>query len=537
VEVSDICLSSGDILYNRYVILALLGKGGMGRVYLAKDLRLEGKLWAIKESKIPVDVQQFMDEAKMLAALEHPHLPKIADYFPPSQEGYSYLVMDYIKGHTLEDIFEERGRNISYPSVVRYSIQLCDVLHYLHHQPNPVIYRDLKPSNVMIDDQDNVRLIDFGIARNYKEGQQLDTVPLGTIGFAAPEQFKKQQTDHRVDIYSLGAMIYYLLSKGEYYYSGQKPLEEIRSELSSEFIQIVNRMMMENPKERYQSTIEIKRDFEHLGSDTTVVLTSLSEEEVSSHTPHHATSETLSFKSKFVAIGSLYPRTGSSLIAGNLADYFSQNHIPTSLVESPASNYWFEYFNGEIRNPHAKRKPWARRSGLHLVTHDHLIPEEQWDKEKAYKFLMTIKQMPIVIYDVSHTWGNVTNRVILEYADEIWVVLDFDIPHINVHVHILENLKERYGTKLKLILNKVTDEKMSKRFKKELGSVDGEFPLVVELARAAQWENRLITEDTKRLHLIEHSVMNLATKIVNKNLLIANVPWYKRISKKKRIKS
>jgi serine/threonine protein kinase len=544
VDISGTCVSSGDILYSRYEISTLLGKGGMGKVYLAKDLRLEGKLWAIKESRTPIDYQQFIDEAKILASLEHPNLPKIVDYYPPSEEGYSYLVMDYIRGHTLEEIFKLQEGTFSYPSIVHYTIQLCDVFHYLHEQPSPVVYRDIKPSNVMIDVDDRVRLIDFGIARNYKEGQELDTVALGTLGFAAPEQFKKQQTDHRADIYSLGAMMYYLLSKGQYYDPEETSLTDIRPELPYSFVRIIQRMTMEDPNDRYQGTLEIKRELERLGAETTAVISYKIQNKGSSSKKHELTTGT-AVKSAFISIGSLYSRAGSSLIAGNLANYLSQNQIPTSLVESPTStNYWYNYFNGDENKPRGwislahqlsqnkaikKSNTWTLKSGLQLITHDVPVPKEQWGEEQMYKFLIAVKETPVIIHDASHLWNDVTNKVMLEFADEIWIVIDFDIAHINASANQLMNLKTKYGNRLKLILNKVADEKISKLFKQELGEIEGEFPLEASLARYAQWENKLITENMKRANVLEPFLVKLAARFVDRDLLIGYIPWYKKI--------
>jgi serine/threonine protein kinase len=547
VDISGDCVSAGDILYNRYEISTLLGKGGMGKVYLAKDLRLEGKLWAIKESRTPIDYQKFIDEAKILASLEHPNLPKIVDYYPPSKEGFSYLVMDYIKGHTLEEIFELQEGIFSYSSIVRYTIQLCDVFHYLHQQPSPIVYRDIKPSNVMIDEEDRVRLIDFGIARNYKEGQELDTVALGTLGFAAPEQYKKQQTDHRADIYSLGAMIFYLLSKGNYYDPEEMPLAHTRPELPTSFVRIIQRMTMEDPQDRYQSALEIRRELEQLGTEPTAEISYKIQNEQASSIKQDLTIGT-AVKSAFIAIGSLYSRAGSSLIAGNLANYLSQSRIPTSLVESPTStSYWYSYFNGEENRPRGwiswahqlsqnkyieKRNSWTLKSGLNLVIHDIPISREQWGEENIYKFLIAVKETPIIIHDVSYLWNDVTNKVMLEYADEIWVVIDFDIAHINAAANQLIQLKTKYGNRLKLILNKVTDEKITKLFKHELGEIQGEFPLEVALARTAQWENRLITENMNRLNPLEPVMVKLAARIVDRDLLVGYKPWYKKILKR-----
>ena len=254
---------SSTILFNRYEIQDILGKGGMGTVYLVKDIRLKGKFWAIKEVHMsPDSYQEFVDEAEMLVALEHANMPKIADYYPPNEKGQTYLVMDYIKGKTLSEIFEESGHSLSSRRVIKYAIQLCNLLDYLHnYKPTPIIYRDLKPSNVMIDENDNVQLIDFGIARKYKEGKQADTVAMGTAGFAAPEQFDDDlQTDNRTDLFSLGATIYYLLSGGKFVYSTQQPLEAINKDVPKGLSQIVQKLISFEPKDRYQNAKSLKND-------------------------------------------------------------------------------------------------------------------------------------------------------------------------------------------------------------------------------------------------------------------------------------
>lgn len=256
-------LPVNDILFDRYEIVSLLGKGGMGTVYLAKDLRLSGKYWAIKEVYLDKhQLEEFATEAKMLVDLEHPNLPKIIDYFTVKETGQTYLVMDYIKGQTLEEIYQKQNYEMSFSQVMKYSIQLCNLLDYLHsHKPTPIVYRDLKPSNVIIDEKDNVQLIDFGIARKYQEGKESDTVNIGTMGFAAPEQFEsKQQTDHRTDLYSLGAMMYYLLSGGRFYISTQKPLKQLNPNLDNEVYDIVHKFLETDPNNRYQSAKEAKQD-------------------------------------------------------------------------------------------------------------------------------------------------------------------------------------------------------------------------------------------------------------------------------------
>lgn len=212
-------LGSGFILENRYRILGRLGKGGMGVVYLAEDLRLSGRRCAIKElspAYLPQaervgTVHAFQQEAQVLARLSHPGLAKVTDVF--EQNGNWYLVMEYITGQSLEDLLAATsGGRLPLQQALNITYQLCDVLKYLHNHQPPIIFRDLKPSNVMLPTNGGIKLIDFGIARFFKPGQAKDTQAMGTPGYAAPEQYGKGQSDARTDIYGLGVLLHQMLT-------------------------------------------------------------------------------------------------------------------------------------------------------------------------------------------------------------------------------------------------------------------------------------------------------------------------------------
>src|SRR6266699_1427465 len=212
-------LPEQTLLAGRYQLLKRIGQGGMGAVYKAADTRFNNRPLAIKEMSstglTPARLQEaeaaFESEAHLLADLLHPNLPRIYEHF--TENDRSYLVMDFIEGQTLEEYLEQIGGGpLPVDQVITWAEQLCDVLNYLHsHQP-PIIFRDLKPANVMISDSGHVYLIDFGIARFFKPGKQHDTVALGSPGYAAPEQYGKAQSTPRSDIYSLGALLHHLLT-------------------------------------------------------------------------------------------------------------------------------------------------------------------------------------------------------------------------------------------------------------------------------------------------------------------------------------
>jgi serine/threonine protein kinase len=209
------------LLKGRYLIHRLMGQGGMGAVYEAVDTQaLPQRRVAVKELSLSTAVnsdrkkavRRFQREARMLRSLSHPNLPRVYDSF--NENGRYYLVMDFIQGQTLAEVMDllNRPHPLSYTDVLAYACQLCSVLDYLHRQDPPIIFRDLKPQNVMVTPGGHLYLIDFGIARVFKPGQGQDTEPLGTAGYAAPEVYNKKQSGPRSDLYSLGATLYCCLT-------------------------------------------------------------------------------------------------------------------------------------------------------------------------------------------------------------------------------------------------------------------------------------------------------------------------------------
>ena len=259
----------GQVIDDKYEILKLIGQGGMSKVYLAMDKRLN-KQWAIKEiekrtrdKNNEIVIQSAIAEANMIKQLDHPAIVRIVDII--DNGNVIYIIEDYIEGEPLSTILENSGAQPQ-DMVVEWAIQLCEALEYLHTRKPPIIYRDMKPANVMLKPDGNVKVIDFGIAREYKEQSLADTVSLGTKGYAAPEQFGgKGQTDARTDVYCLGVTLYHLLT-------GQNPCEppyEIypirhwNPQLSAGLEAIVQKCTQLNPQDRYQSCAELLYALEH----------------------------------------------------------------------------------------------------------------------------------------------------------------------------------------------------------------------------------------------------------------------------------
>jgi serine/threonine protein kinase len=242
-------LEPGIVLQRRYAIQRLIGGGGMGMVYLAHDQRLSNRPCAIKEMVDHfIDPQQrieandyFAREADTLAQLKHPAIPAISDRF--DDQNRHYLVMEYVEGRNLEEEFAVRGGPLPEGLVIDIARQLCDVLAYLHDLSPPVIYRDMKPSNVMLTEKGRVVLVDFGIARLFKAARK--GTMIGTLGFAPPEQYQGI-ADPRSDIYSLGATLHYVVTGRDpekFPPFSFPPIRDLRPDISSNLAGAIDRAL------------------------------------------------------------------------------------------------------------------------------------------------------------------------------------------------------------------------------------------------------------------------------------------------------
>lgn len=257
----------GSLINGKYRVLRVAGKGGMSVVYQAADEK-ENKIWGIKEVRrdsVPnfESVRQNMiGQAALLKQLDHPNLPKIIDVI--DTDDAIWIVMDYIEGNTLLRAIEEKGAQ-DQDDVVDWAMQLCDVLGYLHSRVPPIIYRDIKPSNVMLRPDGSIALIDLGSARVFNASGTGDASWLGTMGYAAPEQYGGLgQTDARTDIYCLGAVMYHLVtghnpSKPPY---EMVPIRQWEPSLSSGLEKIILKCTQRDPNARYGSCAELMFDLE-----------------------------------------------------------------------------------------------------------------------------------------------------------------------------------------------------------------------------------------------------------------------------------
>ncbi len=258
-------LEINSLVMEHYKILGVAGKGGMGRVYHALDIR-DGSHWAIKEDLDAAGGDFLREEAELLAQLSHPALPVSRGIC--SWQGTQYMTMQFMSGETLAGMLKKQEK---YPEtqVLDWFLQICDVLKYLHSRPKPVVYRDLKPSNIIIDEEKRIRIIDFGIAEEYTRqdgGEQMQKGGL-TKGFAAPEQYNRRfKADVRTDIYALGVTVHYLLTgknptKPPYEFL---PVRKLVPDVSPAMEEIVKKCLQPNPDMRYAGADELYDELKNI---------------------------------------------------------------------------------------------------------------------------------------------------------------------------------------------------------------------------------------------------------------------------------
>ncbi|HZD09792.1 MAG TPA: serine/threonine-protein kinase [Candidatus Binatia bacterium] len=266
-------LQPGDVLQDRYRIIGTLGVGGFSSVYQARDMRFANvtKLCAIKEMvnlapdpKIrEITTRTFEREASILATLDHPSVVSVHDYF--SEGDRSYLVLEFIRGKDLESLFGEETEVFAQEKVLDWALQICDVLSYLHrHKPDPIVFRDMKPSNVMLDPHGRIRLIDFGIAKLFQSEEKNTTI--GTEGYAPPEQYRGEASPAG-DVYGFGATLHHLLTRQDPrleppFSFQERPIHAVNPDVSPEFEQVIMRCVAYNASERYSDAAQLKQALE-----------------------------------------------------------------------------------------------------------------------------------------------------------------------------------------------------------------------------------------------------------------------------------
>lgn len=400
------------LLHNRYQLGALLGSGGYSAVYRARDLET-GRQVAIKQvtlrelgaAEMIEATDTFNRERSLLSALRHPQIPRLYDHF--SGRDHWYLVMEYLEGTTLETYLEmlTQGKAIQVDEVLAMGLQLCRVLEYLHTREPPVIFRDLKPGNIIRTPGGSLCLIDFGIARHFRPGQARDTQPLGSPGYAAPEQYGRAQSTPQTDIYSLGALLHALLSghdpAGQAF--GLSPLRLNSSTAEIELEALTQRMLSPDPSQRPTTASEVARTLEAIRQQSRVQNTTRiwqppipqdlsssagGQQQLQIQLPAQRAHSTvppfkrpISRRSVLIGLGGLTAATvvGGSIWWGNTSNTFSSSYPYIYRGHTQA-------VNGVVWSPNGRRRIasasddktvqlWNAANGEHVLTYrEHTAP-------------------------------------------------------------------------------------------------------------------------------------------------------------------
>ncbi len=356
--------NQNHLLKERYRILEPVGKGGFGAVYKAADTLFAYRPVAVKEmgqshlspQEMVEAIEAFKREAHLLAGLQHPNIPAIHDYF--GEAGRWYLVMDFIEGETLEEhLNKSRGKYLPVEEVLKIGIQLCTVLGYLHTRQPPIIFRDLKPANILLTPSGQIYLIDFGIARHFKPGQSKDTVAFGSPGYASPEQYGKTQTTPRADIYALGATLHQLLTGDD---PTQTPFRfaplQLRSQTTPVGLDTMIASMLEiDEKRRPASMYAIKFDLQRFA-------TRRADKQVGVLQP----GITYVYPTRVVPRPSIppsLPATGSTTLGSVLVRYYGHSDRVNAVAWSPNGAHLVSASDDKTA------QIWEARSGDQLLTY------------------------------------------------------------------------------------------------------------------------------------------------------------------------
>ncbi|MEK3881322.1 protein kinase [Paenibacillus sp. PL2-23] len=404
----------GTVIGGRYRVVRAVGQGGMGIVYAVEDLKLGSTLRAMKVTRGQLGESVYSEEAVTLMGLNHPNLPLITDYYSPQQmDGHEILIMDLVEGESLADMMKSACSGFAFPELLHIGLQLCSALHYLHQQPSAIIHRDLKPSNVMIDREGRVKLIDFGISRRYKEGQAFDTVQLGTVGFAAPEQQRGTQSDVRTDIYGLGALLYHMATGGsvmavrgaEASVGRHSRMVGLPDDYPPAFGSVLERMLQPVPQHRYQTMQAVDqalRAFTSYGS-ASLDRTKDWRSRANARKPH------------LVSVLSIAPGAGATLLSISLAFMLSRRGAEVTAAEYfGVAPEWTELLPAKVRHEAeeldravAYREKPSKRSGRSRAKWLARQTNYGGDAEQAAReFEQQLRQhsQAVTVIDFSSSW-------------------------------------------------------------------------------------------------------------------------------------
>ncbi|WP_162341851.1 serine/threonine protein kinase [Paenibacillus paridis] len=521
---------SGTMIGGRYRIIREIGRGGMGSVYLAEDVKLANKLRAIKvlEPNLHKNIM-LADEAQLMMKINHPHLPLIVDYFGRSELGFEAVVMEYIEGCTLAELFRNPKTHFSFAELIQLALQLCSALNHLHSYQPPIIHRDLKPSNVMIDKQGDAKLIDFGISRQYKKGQLQDTLQLGTRGFAAPEQIEGGQSNERTDVYGLGALLFYLASKGASYRPSfgsrgeMEPFRQLQADVPEAFKMVLLRMLQAAPHLRYGSILEVEQALQPF---TMYYNLSAAQQEI--RAPKRGAAV---IKPIRVSVLSLSSGAGATFLTHALAELLGRKGMTVTAVEHElAKPEWHAWFSGQQnKQPHQAGAGDSRfiqfSDREQMVNWYYLHPEQRSQsgivEDGRFEQLLRHTGGLIQLIDLSSQWSDAKSLQLLYESSLVLVVADPAASKWQANdlrqLYSIRRKLQPSGRQLKFIANK----DLSFRGRNEWLSLFPEAPFVIlprldeEKLLSMQYGGRRATDDSRMRKQLNQAFLPIFKHIYN----------------------
>ncbi|WP_054024659.1 serine/threonine-protein kinase [Bacillus sp. FJAT-28004] len=512
----------GAVIGGRYRIVSILGRGGMSVVYAADDLKLANKRRAIKVIAPLPGGRKYAEEAKMMMKIEHPHLPLMVDYFPPHDQEYEALVMEYIDGHTVAHIFHADTAWLTFPQLIAIGLQLCSAIRYLHEHTPPIIHRDLKPSNVMIDIKGNVKLIDFGISRQYITGKEKDTVQLGTIGFAAPEQAGTGQSDERTDIYGLGALLYFMASEGNVYRqkAGQAAESELfaclQSDVPKAFKIVLKRLLQSDPQYRYGTIVEVEEALADFAEPNRTKLSVSFQEKNKSRAP---------INQQRIGLLSISSGAGATFLTHSLAVMLGRQGASVAAVEfddiRPEWHAWLTGHKNISKQGQSDRIIFDKRYVQYkhndfavnwFSFHPERCSEYQYEAQ-TFEQMFRYSQCLFQLIDFSGRWNESNSLSLLKQAQFVFVIGDpVVVKWQTSELKKLMNLKEELktsGGKLFFIANK----DIPFHGRNEWLSLFPDKPKAIvpllpqETLLSMQWKGRWATDELRLNKTLKHALL------------------------------
>ncbi|RJE90181.1 serine/threonine protein kinase [Paenibacillus sp. 1011MAR3C5] len=503
-------LKNGTIVEERYRVIRVIGQGGMGIVYAVEDLKLEGTVRAMKITSSSIGSGIYSEEAHTLMKLSHPYLPLITDYFPPQEGGgREVLIMDYVDGNTIASMLNQSMSGFTFPELIHIGLQLCSALVYLHSRPSAIIHRDLKPSNVMIDRKGNIKLIDFGISRRYKEGQHGDTVKLGTLGFAAPEQRDGRQSDARTDIYGLGALLYYIASNGVRTYDGDSGgyrsiIPHLPKDFPASFGTVLERMLQPTPAHRYQSMLDVEQALKAFSSQAVL----------SDDAPKRWDMHMNRIKPALVSVISMSPGAGATMLSITLSTMLGRRGCSVTAAEYyGVQPEWIELLPARSKRDSidengliSYKELYNRRKKDSNAIHWCVVPSHQLSQngQDSRLFEQKLRQFgsDMNIIDFSSKWHEPDALYWLMESMHVIAVGDpfiakWQVDHVQRLIELDEKLKDSGGT-----LHWVANKDVRFRARTEWLSLFPSRPVCTipllpqDAVLNALWSNKWMTENT-----------------------------------------